>query len=679
MNDIDVARELAAAGVPIFVAPPCTLSCGRRDHTPGEGHNGTGFHFPMAWQLTRADPKALDEWEPGAAVAMVCGHLFDALDVDPRNGGELGWLGLKNTGALPRTYGVASTPSGGEHHLILSLGIGKGIAARGVDLQAGAPDGEGRGFLFIAPTIKRSKVDHEMRPYHWVELPQIEAAREFVGIDDSGEMLRSRVLATRVPPAAAVTVADDPFPLTRQPEQARDGEWTEEQAKDVCRKQLTDLRSTRQGDGFNSALNSASMLMGHFVGEFWSMDRARGILRDCVTRSVNGWADTSSQDERTITSGLLAGSREPYRRVEKDAAALQAAIEEPAPDEVDAFIARLLTPAALGDLPNPVPLINGIMDLDTEVWLAGQPGSFKSFIALDWAGCVGAGIAWQGHATTQGLVAYIVAEGAHGMKLRVRAWEERYSQEMTGVLFLPSPVQVTDAKAWKLLIEGCKRLKVSMVVLDTQARMSAGLDENGPEGMGMILHATAKLREETGAAVVPVHHLTKTGESVRGHGSLIGAADTIVKLVRPPGRDGEDLQVEVHMDKQKDMEEGSPLTLRMRRHDWGVDHETGRTLSSLSVAEVDPFTSARPARKPDYEENLTPNQAETLQIMRDLAPDEGLTITDILRYLNERRRQLRPEGARTMAKSSLQRALTGFCEGGILFRIGARYALVDDV
>jgi hypothetical protein len=164
---LETARHLASNGAPIFLARP--------DDSP------LGFRLPKDWQHTRPDPTVADRWSPGDALCMVTGVLVDVIDVDPRNGGDLTVL----DGFLPHTYGTAATPSGGTHLLIACLGVAKGKPFKGVDLQAGTPEGEGRGFVFIAPTVRPSRVTGEIRPYTWTELPDVEILA-VVGEDDTG-------------------------------------------------------------------------------------------------------------------------------------------------------------------------------------------------------------------------------------------------------------------------------------------------------------------------------------------------------------------------------------------------------------------------------------------------------------------------------------------------------------
>lgn len=164
-----LARLLAASGVPIFLAEP-DISAGRWRCTGGL--NGTGYWLPPGWQHTEADPAALDAWRPGMAVCAVMGHGLDALDIDPRSGGGDSHDRLTEAGHRPLVHAAASTPSGGRHELISSLGVGSRDALRpGLDLKGGAADGSGRGFVFLAPTVKVSKATGAVGPYGLLAAP----------------------------------------------------------------------------------------------------------------------------------------------------------------------------------------------------------------------------------------------------------------------------------------------------------------------------------------------------------------------------------------------------------------------------------------------------------------------------------------------------------------------------
>ena len=101
------------------------------------------------------------------------GHCVRCLDIDPRNGGNESYDELiEELGEFPVVYGVTNTPSGGEHLWIAPLGIGKHTGFMpGLDLQGGKPDGSSRGFAFLPPTVRPSKVDGELAAYVFAESP----------------------------------------------------------------------------------------------------------------------------------------------------------------------------------------------------------------------------------------------------------------------------------------------------------------------------------------------------------------------------------------------------------------------------------------------------------------------------------------------------------------------------
>jgi len=174
------ARHLAECGVPLFIAKPDLDEYGTWN--PTGGHNSCGYWLPPNWQKAKADPAVVDKWKPGEGLAAVGGHGVDFVDVDPRNGGD------ESSIPMPTVYGKVKTPSGGTHHLIAGIGSRKGSPVPGIDVQAGAPDGEGRGFVWLAPTVRASKVDGVVRPYTWVHPPDVLAVT-LVGGDDTGKHL----------------------------------------------------------------------------------------------------------------------------------------------------------------------------------------------------------------------------------------------------------------------------------------------------------------------------------------------------------------------------------------------------------------------------------------------------------------------------------------------------------
>lgn len=165
------AQVLAEAGVPIFVAKPAMK--GEEWNARG-GHGSTGYWLPKAWERTALGTDALDGWRNGDALAAVMGVVVDGLDVDPRHGGKRSAKALRKGGLWPDSLGRQETPSGGYHDLIATLGRASldGLDV-GVDFKGGTAEGSGRGFLFIAPTVKLSKATDELGVYRWLTPPTL--------------------------------------------------------------------------------------------------------------------------------------------------------------------------------------------------------------------------------------------------------------------------------------------------------------------------------------------------------------------------------------------------------------------------------------------------------------------------------------------------------------------------
>ncbi|MFC7447656.1 phage/plasmid primase, P4 family [Rhodococcus daqingensis] len=197
---LDYARSLIDCGIPVFVAKP-------------DDSRSTGYRLPSGWDKAVADPGALDCYRPGDALVMVTGCGIDVIDTDPRNGGDATRAALGNAGIMPTVYGMTRTPSGGTHEFIASLGVRKGKAGDGIDVQAGDADGEGRGLVFLPPTERISKAYDETRgfnvPYTWDHL-DLDRWIEDHATDDSGDELAE--LVSRGVERDRAVAAGDPGP-----------------------------------------------------------------------------------------------------------------------------------------------------------------------------------------------------------------------------------------------------------------------------------------------------------------------------------------------------------------------------------------------------------------------------------------------------------------------------------
>lgn len=293
----------------------------------------------------------------------------------------------------------------------------------------------------------------------------------------------------------------------------------------------------------------------------------------------------------------------------------KAALYAAADSEGDTF--ALLSSMDLDELPEAETLVDGFLVKESIVRLYGPPKSYKSFIMLDLAACVGGGIEWHGKRVEQSRVLYVVAEGVRGIKRRVRSWEALNKRAMVGVEFYERAVQLGDRKDVSKLIRTAKRGNFEFIILDTQARCTVGLEENSASEMGVVVAALDVLKEVTGACVALVHHSGASGGRARGSTAILGALDAEFEVEA----DKDAMSVTMHTRAQKDLAEAGSVDF---------DLVTPGPGQSLAVRPRRTWYQPRP-------EDLAPLEAKELEALRvvDTYTGVGGTVSDIAKQLGQ--------------------------------------------
>jgi Cu/Ag efflux protein CusF len=243
------------------------------------------------------------------------------------------------------------------------------------------------------------------------------------------------------------------------------------------------------------------------------------------------------------------------------AAAAAAMGQEPDEDalqqRIDAIDLRIIDLAGLEAIPPPEFLIDGYLIKNSLAWLGGKPGHYKSFVAVDFACCVGTGTNWHGYKVTKGKVLYLIAEGVTGLAQRFRAWSRYHGVPVENVVFLPMPLRLADPTSIDVaaLASLLPAYKPDLAIIDTQARVTVGADENSSRDMGEFVDALEVLREINNSTMLTVHHEPRNATNLRGSISLEGGAATILRCFK----EGDQLTIE--MTKQKDAPELDELPL----------------------------------------------------------------------------------------------------------------------
>lgn len=195
----------------------------------------------------------------------------------------------------------------------------------------------------------------------------------------------------------------------------------------------------------------------------------------------------------------------------------------------------------IGDLlaePKPVDwLIKGYLERGTVAVLLGQPGRGKTYLALDWACHVATGRDWCEQRTRQAPALLIAGEGQQAVIRRAAAWHTVHGGLHDAPLHISRGAVALNSDAFEQVMAEIAQMpeKPGLVIIDTVARCLSG-DENAPEPMGGFVKALDRLRDETGATILALHHPGKADPTdPRGHSSLRGAIDALFLL---EGREG---------------------------------------------------------------------------------------------------------------------------------------------
>lgn len=310
-----------------------------------------------------------------------------------------------------------------------------------------------------------------------------------------------------------------------------------------------------QCDAAVSKCSDEGKSMSHHVGLILQKSSASGP----VEAEPDG--DAGEAEDLAVTSE------------DDDAAELESAVKR--------LMGELLDSSAMDTQPDPEPLIDSWLFVDTVARVVGPPGSMKSFIAIDMSAHIGMGLPWRGNDVKKGPVIYLLAEGAKGAKKRKQAWEKYHTRRMENVLFMPRAIQVLSDE-WPVFVEVCKRVKPVLVVLDTQSRISAGVDENSNDSTAF--NRVDDIREVTGACVLLLHHPPKDGKGGRGGSVWIGGLDTELWVEKKGKVATGDCVVTLDNEKQKDEADGLKLQFVPKVVDLGRD-EKGKRRTSLVLTD----------------------------------------------------------------------------------------------
>lgn len=259
-----------------------------------------------------------------------------------------------------------------------------------------------------------------------------------------------------------------------------------------------------------------------------------------------------------------------------------------------------------GEIQQPVQPDRLVRDLIGERTIGaiyGAPGAGKSFLALDMALHLAAGLDWFGRPVQRVGVLYIAAEAPASIENRVIAWRMHH-QPAVGVQFalVPAPVDLgpegNGGEVIADMVAGFKRAAerfrpltetIKVVFVDTLSRTMHGGDDSKPEDMSRFVAHLDAARHDVGVAFVVVHHQGKDRDrGMRGSTHLLGAADTVIRVEK------RDTVRVATVEKQRDGREGVEIPFDLAGVGIGRDDDD----LPISTCVVVPIEKAPRARRP---------------------------------------------------------------------------------
>lgn len=227
----------------------------------------------------------------------------------------------------------------------------------------------------------------------------------------------------------------------------------------------------------------------------------------------------------------------------------------------------------------------------------GEPGSGKSYLAIDIAAHVSTGLSsWFGRPVARRDVVYAALEGGRGMQQRQAAWDHVNGCRADRVRFLLDSFTLFDetqvTQFIEVVTEACEI--GSVVIIDTLAQATPGADENSAKDMGLVLQAASAIAKAISGLVILVHHSGKeASRGLRGHSSLNGAMDAVIAVER----DRQTNRRSWRVTKMKDGDDGASGQFQLEVVDLGPDGFGGR-ITSCAVREITASSATTPTLSP---------------------------------------------------------------------------------
>lgn len=482
------------------------------------------------WQSRATnDPGQLAAWDGAMpnlnwGVAAGPSGLF-IIDVDPAAlaAGSAWKTLLASTpelkSAIDRSFTV-QTPRGGFHHYFRGNGpTTVGAIAEGVDTRGGYVD---------TNSGRMKSIGYVVAPGSKTVAGPKTVAGEYVAL--GGELFEMPEPVLRIVPEKKKGTV---IGLERDPakDQPRNIQW----ARDLLNSYVTEGRVSVEGNGGNNtAFQVAASILDKAISpalaldlldemwnphcsppwEEWELEKIVGNAArygEDTGGGSKGFEDNQSAFSKFIGTESEQAEKAPERRTKVQ--------------WIDEYAEQV---------EDPVWLLPGILPAQGTAMLYGASGSYKSFIALDWASCLAHGHAGQwGAPPVTNDVLYFAGEAPIGTaKQRRPAWLNwRGVQTEHRLAIFPRVPHLSDKDGWAGVKEDIAEigLQPRLIIIDTLARLLTGFDENSTKDATVATGFMEDLARYYECLVLAIHHTGKDeNKGARGSSAFFANLDTVL-------------------------------------------------------------------------------------------------------------------------------------------------------
>ncbi len=260
-------------------------------------------------------------------------------------------------------------------------------------------------------------------------------------------------------------------------------------------------------------------------------------------------------------------------------------------------------------------LIDGLIEQSDLGLIFGASGGGKSFVVLDMAYCIAAGIPYHGRATKKTGVLYVCGEGHSGLQKRIKAIHiDKGCTELPNIHITTVPAAFIDENSAIAIQNTIKAIgNIGVVFVDTFHRNLGNGDENSAKDIAKFLQNIDLYLRSIGVAVIPVHHSgnDSNGRS-RGSSSIRAAMDVEYEVKK----DADNEIITVTNTKMKNFEQPKPFSFKFK------------PVAESVVLEPTDFIAKKGSKKP-----LSGNNLKALQCLTKSLDDFGIEPPQIIRDL----------------------------------------------